>query len=194
MALDSSKVLVLAPDQATIGPVFCGDVVTTIPADFAAAEALVNKMTKNSGYLSSDGLSLASDFSTSDINEWGGSIVRKVLESYVGSVNFTIIQTDATAWATALGDDHVTTSADGYRAALGSHLAPECGWGFKMKDGNNKLIVLIPRGQVTEFDEMSFVRTDALGLNLTVTSYDAGEGDSIYVYFTDGTTTTKASA
>ena len=73
MAVDASKVLVGALDQATTGAVLDAPIGTPIPTDLNAA---LNAAFKDSGYISSDGISMSTDYSTKDITEANGASVR----------------------------------------------------------------------------------------------------------------------
>ena len=86
MALDAKRVYIGTPDQsATTGAVLRGDVMTTIPADIEAALTAIASFT-NSGYVSSDGVTLSTELSTNDLQEWKGSVVRKLMESFTGTI------------------------------------------------------------------------------------------------------------
>lgn len=191
MAVDSTKVLVGAADQSTTGAVLSGAVLTTIPATFADAEKALASMT-DSGYVSEDGLTLTPDISTTEITEWNKSVVRKVIDSFDGTLGVTLIQADAAGWKQALGDEYVTETAATKTAGaqthikMGAHLAPERAWGFKMKDGDKRVIIIVPKGQVTTLDEMSFTATDAVKLPLTISAYDDGAGECIHIFMDDG--------
>lgn len=191
MGVDSSKVLVGAADQSTTGAILSGDVITTIPTTFADAEKALAAMT-DSGYVSEDGLTLTNDISTTEITEWNKSIVRKVIDSFDGNIGFTLLQADAAGWKQALGEEYVTETAATTKAGaqvhitLGAHLAPERSWGFKMKDGDKRIIIIVPKGQVTTLDEMNFIATDAVKLPVTVSAYDDGTGECIHIFMDDG--------
>ena len=57
-----------------------------------------------------------------------------------------------------------------------------------MKDGDARMKVLVPNGQVTTLDSITFVANDAIKLPVTVSCYDdgTGTGDSITIYTDDG--------
>lgn len=202
MTLNAAKVLVgTADQQSTTGAVRSGAPLETVPSTFAAAETALNAMTA-SGYVSENGLTLSNGISTSDIKEWNRSTVRKLIESYDGTLAWSLIQQDYESWCQAVGSDHVTkvnatSGSAGHgeqlHIGLGSHLGPEQAWGFAMKDGDARIIILVPRGQVTSLDSLTFNATSAISLPCTLSAYDdgTGTGDSIHIYIDDGV---KASA
>lgn len=192
MPLNAAKVLVGSPDQqATTGAIRTGDVLTTIPTTFAEAQTAIDAMS-DSGYVSEDGLELSTDMSTADIREWGRNIVRKMLDSYDGTIGFSLIQSDEASWKQAIGDEYVDKTdatkehGEQLHIHMGAHMAPAKSWGFAMKDGDAKVIIIVPNGQVTTLDTITFNASEAIALPVTVSAYDDGSGDSIHVYLDDG--------
>ena len=194
MALNQARVLIgTADQQSTTGAVRNGAPITEDVSNwtFAEAETALDAMS-NSGYVSEDGLELANDMSTAEIREWNRAIVRKLLDSYDGTVKFTLIQQDEESWKQALGDEYVTktaataTEGEQLHIKLGAHLAPTQSFGFAMKDGDARIIVLIPNGQVTTLDSITFNATSAIAMPITVTGYDDGNGNNIHIFLDDG--------
>lgn len=192
MALNAAKVLIgTADQQATTGAIRNGAVLTTIPTTFAEAQAAIDAM-ENSGYVSEDGLELSNDMSTTEIREWNRNIVRKLLDTYDGTIKWSLIQQDEQSWKQAIGDEYVTkTEASGeageqLHIKLGAHLAPPQAYGFAMKDGDARIIVLVPNGQITTLDSISFNATNAIMLPVTLSCYDDGSGNSIHIFIDDG--------
>jgi hypothetical protein len=57
-----------------------------------------------------------------------------------------------------------------------------------MKDGDMKMIVLIPNGQVTSGVDITFAANSAINLPITISANDDGTGESIHIYTDDGVT------
>lgn len=197
MALDASKVLIgLADQSATTGAISYGDIVTTIPTSMATAITAAESFTA-SGYVSEDGLSLATDYSTNDVKEWNGATVRKLLESFDGTLSWSLIQMDAAGWQQAFGEENVevtpanTQHGEQIHIKLGTHLPEPKSWCFKMKDGDARIVIFVPRGQVTSVDEITFNSTEVVALPIELSCYDDGTGESIHIFTDDGV---KASA
>ena len=195
MGINTNKVMVGFADQSTtVGALGCGDVITTIPATFDAAETAITGFA-TSGYISEDGATLTTDISTTDLKEWNKSTVRRLLDSFDGTVSTTLIQLDETGAKQTFGDDYVTKTAasithgEQLKIALGAHLPEPKAWALRIKDGDAKMIVLIPNGQVTSGVEMTFVANDAIKLPITISANDDGTGNSIYIYTDDGNKT-----
>lgn len=189
MAVDATKVLVGTPDQLTTGAISSGILGTTLPTDAVTA---LDAAFADSGYVSSDGVKLTQDMSTSDINDWSGALVRRVLEKFSGSISWSYIQASAQEWKNSFGEDYVTvtpaTTEHGEQIAIriGSRLPPAKSWVFNMKDGLTRIRIVCPNAQVTSRDDMQFDATDPISLPITLSCYPDGQGNSIYIYVDDG--------
>jgi len=189
MAVDASQVLIGSPDQLTTGPILSAPLGTTLPT---SATAALDAAFEDSGYVSEDGLQLSPDISTADIREWGGAMVRRVLEQFNGTLSWGMLETSETSLKVAFGDDHVVvtpaTSDHGtqVRVALGAHLPAAKSWVFKMKDGNNRILIVVPNGQITNVEEVSFTSTDAIAWNVELSCYPDANGECIYIYTDNG--------
>lgn len=194
MAVDANKVRIGTPDQLTTGAILCAPLGTAVPTldSITPAAVKLDPAFKDAGYASSDGVTMTPDYSTNDITEWGGSMVRRVLETFTGEISFTLIQTDDMSFKMALGDEHVeamdATNKHGNQvsAKFGAHLPEAKAWVFKMKDGAARMLIVVPNGQVTSLDEVTFNSTDPVGWAVTVSCYPDADGESIYVLTDDG--------
>ena len=190
--IKSTQVYTPVPDQSsTVGAVAVAPISTTAPTD--AKTALPNAW-DTGGYVSEDGVTVTTEFNTNDKREWGGAVVRKLLESFDGTVSYTLIQADNEAWKQALGEDNVdevaATASTGARTILhlGAHFAePQC-YAIKVKDGDFRAIILIPNGQVVSNLELTFMRTETINVPVSISCMDdgTGSGDSILIYMDDG--------
>lgn len=192
MGTNAKKVFVgLADQSATTGALLRGAVIATPPATFAEATTAISSFT-SSGYFSEDGVSLSTSISVTNIREWNLSTVRRLLEDFDGTVSGTIIQLDEEAAKQCFGEDNVTvtaaTSTHGkqMKIALGASLQEPQGWALRMKDGDARILVLIPNGQVTSGVEITFVANDAIKLPVTISANDDGTGHSMYIFTDDG--------
>lgn len=196
MALDASKVLIGLADQQTTGAISYGDIVETVPTSMQNAITAAANFTA-SGYVSEDGLSLSTDYSTNDVKEWNGATVRKLLESFDGTLSWSLIQMDVDGWKQAFGEENVevtaatTTHGEQIHIKLGSHLPEAKSWCFKMKDGDTRIVIFVPRGQVTSVDEITFNSTEVIALPIELSCYDDGTGESIHIFVDDGKKTTS---
>ena len=185
-----------APEQATTGAIKHAPIGTTLPTLASISTSGVQLADGFTGdeYVSEDGLTLAPSMSTTDIKDWSGATVRKVLESFDGTLSWTMISTNEGALGVAFGDDNITTNAattthgKQVQAALGAHLPDAQSWVFLMKDGDARIVILVPNGQVTEVGEVTFASNSAIGWNVTLSCYPDSDGESIYIMTDDGVT------
>lgn len=195
MANDASLVLVGSPDvtgsiyNAPVGTPLPTSIDDEIPSAFAA-----NK----SGYVSSDGLTLTPDISTSDINEWGGKLVRRVLESFNGTVSWTYIQTSVQELKNAWGENNVTVVQANAQhgtqitVGIGQGLPERKSWLFCMKDGDHRIQIVLPDAQPTSMDDITFASNAAIPWPVTLSCYPDEKGNCMYLMLDDGKTVAAA--
>ncbi len=193
----TADVRIGAPEQSVTGAIKNAPLGTTLPTLSSITKqgvTLDNAFTGDE-YVSEDGLTLTPAMSTTDIKDWSGATVRKVLESFDGTLSWTMISTNASALGIAFGADHVTTQAAAtahgaqIRAELGAHIPEARSWVFLMKDGDARIVIVVPNGQVTEVGEVTFASNAAVGWNVTLSCYPDESGECIYVMTDDGVTT-----
>lgn len=188
--VNAKKVLVGAPEQSGVsGAINQAPLGTAVPTN--AREAL-DVAFKSAGYVSPDGVTVAPNLSTSQITDWNGEVIRTILESFTGTVNFQLIQFDADGARMVFGDKNVTvtaatdTTGEQIAVALGAQLPDPKSWVFRMKDGDALIRIVLPNAQVTEWAEMAFTKTAAIPLPATLTCNSDSNGKSIYIYTDDG--------
>lgn len=193
----TSDVRVGAPDQKVTGAIKHAPKGTAIPtlADVTKASVSINQAFVGDEYVSDAGLTLSPSLSTTDIKDWSGATVRKVLESFDGTLSWTMISTNKGALAIAFGSEHVTSvtastsHGEQAQAALGAYLPEEQAWVFLMKDGNARVIIAVPDGQITSVGDVTFASNSAIGWNVTLSCYPDSNGNSIYIMTDDGVVT-----
>lgn len=192
---NTNRVLIGLPDQKTTGAISCGPLGTKIPSGGAtavSAEWLKENGFISSGYCNADGVSLTLDISTSNIEDWSGAVVRKLLETFDGTITFTAIELTYESLAQAIGEEYVNKTpatkdhGEQLMAAFGAHLPDRRCWVFRMKDGDNRIVVFVPVGQATSIDAINFNKDNAIGLPITVSCYDDGSGNALYLLTDDG--------
>lgn len=190
----NTDVRVGAPDQKVTGAIKHAPLGTVIPtlADIKKAGVTINSAFEGDEYVSEDGLTLSPSMSTTDVKDWSGATVRKLLESYDGTLHWTMISTNKGALAIAFGKDHVTSVTAGTdhgaqtMAALGAYLPEEQTWIFLMKDGDARIVIAVPDGQITAVGDVVFASNAAIGWDVTLSCYPDQNGNSIYIMTDDG--------
>ena len=194
----NTDVRVGAPDQKTTGAIKHAPLGTAIPtlASIKKSGVALNQAFVGDEYVSEDGLTLTPNMSTTDVKDWSGATVRKLLESFDGQLSWTMISTNKGALSIAFGADHVTSVTAGTdhgaqtQAALGAYLPEEQAWVFLMKDGDARIVIAVPDGQITEVGEVTFSSSSAIGWQVTLSCYPDESGNSIYIMTDDGVVTT----
>ena len=189
-----SDVRIGAPDQAVTGAIKHAPLGTSLPelSDITVEEVDLDTAFTGNEYVSEDGLTLAPSISTTDIKDWSGATVRKVLESFDGTLSWTMISTNAGSLGIAFGTENIeteeATSEHGaqVQVALGARLPERQSFVFLMKDGDARIVVVVPDGQVTEVGEVTFASNAAIGWQVTLSCYPDEDGNSIYIMTDDG--------
>ena len=191
MAINAKKVYAPTPDQSlTTGAVACAPVGTAKPTD--ASTKLPNTWDEG-GYVDENGISITLTRSTTPIRDWSKATVRNLLTEYAGAIALAFLQVDEFAAKAVFGDSNVTvtaaTSTKGERmeVAIGNELPPIKAYCFSMKDGDARIRVYVPQGQVTEVNQIDFKPDAGHVIGGTLMTYDDGTGHSIYVMYDDGT-------
>lgn len=190
--INANKVYMPSPDQsATTGAVATAATGTTAPTD--ATTALTNTWVSG-GYIDENGISLGVTRSVTPIKDWSQSVVRNALTDFNATISLAFMQMDEFAAQEMLGASNVTktaaTSTKGelLKLSIGSELPPVKSWCFSMKDGDRRVRVYIPRGQITELNgDITFVPSAVNVWGCTLSTYDDGTGHSLYVFYDDGT-------
>ena len=191
---NNKDVRIGAPDQKTTGAIKHAPVGTTLPtlSDILVSAVTLDPAFTGNEFVSQDGLTLTPAMSTTEIRDWSGSTVRKVLESFDGTISWTMISTNKEALSIAFGESNVTfvtaSTAHGaqVQAALGAYLPDEQAWVFLMKDGDARIVVVVPDGQITDVGEVTFAANAAVGWAVTLSCYPDADGNSIYIMTDDG--------
>ena len=196
MALNAKHVYAPTPDQSNVtGAVFVAEVGVTAPTD--ATTALPSGDWEDGGYVDENGLVLTVNRSTTPIRDWSKANVRNLLSEFSGSIAIGFLQVDGFSAERVFGEDNVTvtaattTKSEQIKVDIGSSLPPIEAWCFNMKDGDARIRVFVPRGQITSVNEMAYRPDQGHVIGGTLECYDDGTGHSIYVIYDDGV---KASA
>lgn len=189
MSVTASNVLTGAPDQLTTGPILSAPRGTPLPDGL---DATIDPAFEDSGYISEDGLTLTPERSTEQVRDWSGSVVRELLTEFAAKLAWAHLETNEQSLKNYLGDDNVTvvdaTSTEGKRitALLRSAEMPRKPWLFKIKDGESRVLIVVPDGQVSETGEVAFVKSGAITWPVTLATYPDATGVNVYIYLDDG--------
>ncbi|QOP64248.1 major tail protein [Microbacterium phage Quenya] len=190
MAVNANNVFVGAPDQSVTGAILSGPVATTEAADFIDEVDLAGLT--DSGYVSEDGVTITPEDTTESIKDWSGAEIRRILTEFTGTISWTHLELSAGAARNYFGDDHVdvkaatSTSGTQMRMALGKNELETKRWVFKVKDGDRRVLIVVPKGQVVSRGEIPLTATGAITLPVELATYPDEDGQNIYIYTDDG--------
>lgn len=189
MGVNPNNIFVGAPDQLTTGAILTAPVTSNHPTsirDAIPAEAVA------SGYIDENGLKLTPTRNTEDIKDWSGAVVRRILTDFDGTLEWAHLELSEASLKDYVGDDNVeftpadTTHGNELAAKFNADEMPITARYFKMKDGPRRILIVVPRGQVTEQTEIEFIKSSAVKLGVKLSCYPDETGNSIYIYTTDG--------
>jgi len=169
MALNPSNVRVGSGEN---GHVYLAPIGTTAPIDLTTAWA---PAWVDLGYLSDDGVEMEYSTDTEDIMAWQSlNPIRKVLTSVDLTLAFTAIELKSRAVTAYFPDSTITEVTPGTVFRLDIPAAPgpaEYAFGFEWHDGDIDHRVVIPRGEVTDRESVTFERGEPVGLGMTASAY-----------------------
>lgn len=191
---ETREVRVGLPEQGTTGAILSAPLGTAIPdlTDITKDGISYNSAFTGNEYVSEDGLTLTPTMNTTDIKDWSGATVRKLISSFDGTLGWTMISTNENQMKLTFGDKYVTSKAattthgNQVKAALGAHLPDPKTWLFLMKDGDARMVIAVPNGQITELSEVTFNSTNAVGWGVTLSTYPDENGHNAYILTDDG--------
>ena len=142
------------------------------------------------GLIGEDGLSETADRSTDQIRAWGGSLARTVQIEYGLSYTFQFITTNKAVLEEVHGVENVTVTPgvdpayDELAIAVNKNELPVKPWVFEVKDGDNRIRIVIPEGQITAVGGITYSHNDIIRYEVTLTCYEDESGNSAYKYIT----------
>lgn len=191
---ETREVRVGLPEQGTTGAILSAPLGTAIPdlTDITKDGISYNSAFTGNEYVSEDGLTLTPTMNTTDIKDWSGATVRKLISSFDGTLGWAMISTNENQMKLTFGEKYVTskeattTHGNQVKAALGAHLPDPKTWLFLMKDGDARMVIAVPNGQITELSEVTFNSTNAVGWGVTLSTYPDENDHNAYILTDDG--------
>lgn len=182
---------VVAGKPLATGGVLVAPTGTAAPVDETTA---LNASFKALGYVGEDGLTESTERSTDKVKAWGGDTVKVLQTDYAVTYQFTLIETLNTDVLKALyGSTNVATTAATASAGtknavkLNSETLPIQSFVFEVKDGNSRIRIYVPKGQIIETGEVVYSDSEVVGHAVTVEAfYDATLGANAVKYINDG--------
>jgi hypothetical protein len=160
----------MAQDLAAIvvgqtGKVYTAPLGTTAPTDPSTAWGLgwVDLAT-----ISEDGLTMAFNEDSTDIKQWGGGVVRKLITSSETTFKFACLESSAQVMEAFY---KAAVDATDSSIEIKGQVRSEAMWGFDVLDGSTHIRIVAERGEVTERGDVVFKADQAALMEFTVTGY-----------------------
>jgi hypothetical protein len=182
---------VLAGKPLAAGGVWLGPHGTAAPTN--ASTALVGAF-KAAGYIGEDGLTEGTERSTDKVKAWGGDTVKVLQTDFAVTYTFTFLETlNDDVLKAVYGASNVTTTAatpstGTLRTVLiNSDTLPHQAFVFEIKDGDARIRIHVPDGQITEVGEITYSDSEVIGYQVTVEAFrDTALGANAVKYLNDG--------
>lgn len=175
MANTAANVLVGKP--LATGGALTGPLSATLPEDATTAPTGFTAV----GYISDDGVTQTIDTDTTDINAWGGDVVRTIQTSHKLTYQLTLIETSAASLGVYYGADNVSGSTALTVLIKGGDL-PHGKWVLEVRDGDRRVRITIPDGQVTDRGDVVWKDDEAVAYEVTITCFPDADGVKAYLY------------
>lgn len=192
MAVDSMNVAIAKPRGRASGAIRFGVVGTvTVPTD-GVSELDENFL--DPGYLTQDGVTNTVDQDWSDVIAFGGDRVLSVRTSRSESFSFGMIETNEASLKLTYGSQNVTLDPDSHAITV-LHNATDSPELVTVAEfalrGNRVKRIVIPRGQVTDIDDVQYQdgSEDPVTYTPTVAAMPDEHGNTAYEYIVELTET-----
>jgi hypothetical protein len=181
---------VVAGRPLTTGGVLIAPLSTALPT---AASTSPNVAFVAAGYIGEDGVTEGTDRSTEKVKAWGGDIVKVLQTEFSATYQFTFLESlNAEVLKTVYGDANITTTAatstTGTLQAIkiNSLILPHKSFIFEVKDGNAKVRIVVPDGQVNEVGEVTYADSEVVAYQVTIEAFQDASGNNAYKYTDNG--------
>lgn len=182
---------VLAGKPLATGGVSIAPLGTALPTDATTA---LDSAFEGAGYVGEDGLTESTERSTEKVKAWGGDTVKVLQTDYSATYSFTFLESlNSTVLKTVYGDDNVVTTPASSSAGtlhavkVNSETLPHKVFSFDMRDGDARIRIAVPDGQITEVGEVTYSDGEVIGYQVTVEAFrDPVLGANAIKYLDDG--------
>lgn len=145
------------------------------------------------GYIGEDGVTETNERSTDRIRAWGGDTVKVVQTEHNVTYQFTFLETlNSDVLKAVYGEDNVNTTAATastgtlHEVQVNSATLPHKSYVFEVKDGDAKIRIYVPDGQITEVGDITYSDSEVIGYEVTVEAFADELGNKAYKFLDDG--------
>lgn len=183
---------VVAGKPLATGGILIAPTTTVLPTGVSTAP---NAAFLSAGYVGEDGLTKNNGRSIEKIRAWGGDTVKVTQTEHTLTFQFTFIESlNTDVLKTVYGTTNVTTTAATVSTGtlqavkITGEVLPHKAYIFEMKDGNAKVRICVPDGQITEIGETTYSDAAVIGYQVTIECFPDSSGVKAYEYSDDGVT------
>lgn len=180
---------VVAGVPLATGGILIGDLTAAAPT---TAAAVLTGFTA-AGYIGDSGVVETNERSTDKIRAWGGDTVKVVQTEHNVSYKFTFLETlNSGVLEAVYGTDNVTTTAATvssgtlHEVAINGSTLPHKSYVFEVKDGDARIRIYVPDGQITEVGDVTYSDGEVVGYEVTVEAFGDELGNKAYKFLDNG--------
>lgn len=177
---------VIVPEEITTGYGFILNSGQTMPTK--PTEDISATVGSCFGRISEDGITRSFDSDSEDITDMFGNTVATVKTSDSETFNWSMLDANETALKIFYGPENVTGSvSEGLTIHSNGKWSKERGYIFRIiVDSTDTTVtyglICIPKGKLTERGDQTFVGSDAVGHEITITALPDANGHRAYLY------------
>lgn len=136
------------------------------------------------GYISEDGVTNSTDTSSDDVKDWGGNVIKSNMSDYSETYQAMFLETRESVLKSTFGEDNVSTDAKGVtHVRHNQNFTKPRVYVFENVAGDDMVCrTIIPRGQVTERDDVTRNNSDMFGYTPTIKALADANGDCAHDY------------
>ena len=173
----ASNVLVGVPDKAS-GGVYMSN--APLDADSYPIDTLEDSLPGDmipSGFISEDGVTESNENDTDKVKAWGGDTVRVVQTDHTVTYSLTFLESSPTILKAVYGEDNVVEAGGLVTVKVNSDTLEHRSWAFEMKDGDKRIRIFVPDGQITSRGEITYTHSGAIQYEVTIEAFPDANGD-----------------
>ena len=187
MALgDNKNVLVGIPDVS--GGLWVSDLVSETSALPKADTELTTAGFTAVGFISEDGITEANERDTDKVKAWGGDTVRILQNEHTITYSFTFLEMgNPEVLKLLFGEDNIDVSGETTTIKKNAKVLEHKTFVIEVLDGDKKIRLVVPDGQITETGERQFSHNAVLQVEVTIEAFSDVDGNKGYEYHTEVT-------
>lgn len=148
------------------------------------ADAVLSADWKDMGHVSDDGVTEGTNFETTEVKDWAGSVVKVLQTSRTGTYNMNMLEPmNVDVLKAVYGEDNVTEDTGSIAITINDKNLENRAWVIdEILDDGVKQRTVIPKGKISAIGDISHVSTDVIKIPITITCTKDSAGNSAYRY------------